>query len=334
MPEQVGRAVDVHAHAMPLPVLRWLADRGLADLTGAERGVVLIDPAVSGVGRGAPIPLAPSMTDPGRRVAELDAAGLSHQAVSLPPFLMASTNPDAAFVTELAHRGTEALLDYCAAAPARLLPLASVPVGTPSGAAAAAGWLGAVRGFAVGSRGAGRDLDDPVNAELWSVLSQAESFVLLHPSAIPDPGRLGAHWFPQLVGYPIETAIATARLAAAGVLEATPLRLCLAHGGGCLPALRPRLDLGWHRKDVARATAAPYGQVFARLYYDTAVFDPVALRRLVEDVGAGQVLLGTDHPFDLAERDPVGFVRSAALAPDAEAAVLHATAARLLRLAG
>ena len=28
-------AVDVHAHAMPLPLLRWLQERGLADLASA-----------------------------------------------------------------------------------------------------------------------------------------------------------------------------------------------------------------------------------------------------------------------------------------------------------
>lgn len=120
------------------------------------------------------------------------------------------------------------------------------------------------------------------------------------------------------------------RLAFSGILERTPLRLCLAHGGGCLPALRGRLDLGWDRKEVAHTTATPPGEMLGRLFYDTAVFGAGLLRGLVEQVGAHHVLLGTDHPFDLAERDPVGFVRSAGLTPEQQQEVLCGNAFRLL----
>ncbi len=325
-------AVDVHAHAMPMAVLQWLAGRGLADLAGVERGVVVLDPMISGVGRGAPLPLARSMYDATVRLAEMDAAGVSHEAVSLPPFLMATMSPDSALVGELLARGTQALIEYCSTDQDRLRPLAGVPVGFATAADTAREVLdsGSVTGIAVGSRGGGTELDDAVNTELWTLLSERETFVLLHPSGVPDPKRLADFWFPQLVGYPMETAVAAARLAFSGVLEAHPLRLCLAHGGGCLPSLRGRLDMGWDRKPVAHTTSAPPRELFDRLYYDTAVFDPAILRRLVEDVGADHVLLGTDHPFDLAERDPIGFVDSAGLDDVARGLILHRTAARLL----
>ncbi len=45
-----GGALDVHAHAMPLPLLERLAGRGLADLGGVPDGIVRLDPRVSGVG--------------------------------------------------------------------------------------------------------------------------------------------------------------------------------------------------------------------------------------------------------------------------------------------
>src|SRR5690349_5861293 len=88
------RVLDVHTHAMPMPLLRWLADRGLADLTGVPEEIVRLDPAVSGVAPDTPVPLAVSQYDPAVRLAEMDAAGVSHHAVSLPPFLFASTAPD------------------------------------------------------------------------------------------------------------------------------------------------------------------------------------------------------------------------------------------------
>lgn len=67
-----------------------------------------------------------------------------------------------------------------------------------------------------------------------------------------------------------------------------------------------------------------------RLFYDTAVFSAVLLRRLVEDVGADHVLLGTDHPFELGDRDPVAAVRALGLDEAGTSAVLRDTAAALI----
>ena len=308
--------IDIHAHAMPMPVLDWLESRGLAELGRIG------DPTISGVGKGAPLPLAPSMTDPTIRLQELDAMGVGRQAVSLPPFLMASMCEDEVLATEVISRGNDALVDYCRTDPERLLGLGSVPVGWPGALDEARRCLDmGMRGIAIGSRGACLDLDASVNDALWAFLSEQGAFVFLHPSGVPDPPRLADFWFPQLVGYPMETAIAAARLAFSGVLERTPLTLCLAHGGGCLPSLRGRLDMGWERKEAAHTTASAPSLLFDR-----------HLRRLVEDVGADHVLLGTDHPFELGERDPVGFVASAHLRPSEERAVLHDNAARLLGL--
>ena len=328
------RAVDVHGHAMPQPVLDWLATSGRADLGGPDPSSVRIDSEVSGVGAGAPIPVAPSMTDPSLRIAELDDLRLDGQAISLPPFLMASRSVDVDLVFELTSRGNDALADYCSLEPTRLLPLGSVPVGWAGAAGEARRCLDVLgmRGIAIGSRGGGLELDDPVNDELWDFLGERRAFVFLHPSASPDPARLADFWFPQLVGYPMETAIAAARLLFSGTLAGRPFALCLAHGGGCLPALRGRLDMGWDRKTQAHTTDTLPSEALRSLYYDTAVYDPVALRRLVEDVGATQVLVGTDHPFDLRELDPVGFVESVGLDEVTTSLILDGNARRLLDL--
>lgn len=328
----MGRTVvDVHAHAMPLTLLEWLADQELADLSRKDERIVVIDPRVSGVGAGAPLPLPESMYDNTVRRAEMEQQGVTHQAISLPPFLMGSTCDDSELVGELVRRGNDALAELVAGDDA-LIGLVGVPLGHPQAADEVHRGLDSLGlgGAAIGSRGAGRDLDDPVNAPVWSLLAEREVFTFLHPSATPEPPRMKDFWFPQLVGYPIETAIATARLAFSGVLEANRFPLCLAHGGGCLPALRGRLDMGWDRKPVAHTTELPPSAIFERLYYDTAVFDPVLLRRLVEDVGAEHVLVGTDYPFDLADRDPVGAVEAVGLSEQERDTVLGGSAARLL----
>jgi aminocarboxymuconate-semialdehyde decarboxylase len=106
--------------------------------------------------------------------------------------------------------------------------------------------------------------------------------------------------------------------------------LCLAHGGGCVPAVRGRLDMGWNRKQVAHTTSVPPSELADRLFYDTATFSTRLLQRLVEDVGVDHVLLGTDHPFELGDTDPVQTVRDLGLDEPSADAILHGTAARLL----
>ena len=333
-PAEEGSALDVHAHAMPMPLLQRLADRGLADLDGMPEGIVRLDPRVSGVGPRAPLPLARSQYDVDMRLSEMDGVGVHRHAVSLPPFLFCSTADDQRFVAQIVAQGNDELATYVADAPDRLLGLGSVPLGWPGAAEEARRALDdlGLAGIAIGSRGGGRDLDDPVNDEVWALLSERRTFVFLHPSGVPDPHRQADFWLPQLVGYPMETALAVARLVFGRVLERFPLHLCLAHGGGCLPALRGRLDMGWERKDVAHTTAIKPSEFTDRLYYDTAVFSQTLLRRLVDDVGAEHVMLGTDHPFELGDRTPLETVRGLGLDHAATRAILWDNAAAALGL--
>jgi aminocarboxymuconate-semialdehyde decarboxylase len=329
-----GGAMDVHAHAMPLPLLERLAGRGLADLSGVADGIVRLDPRVSGVGPLAPLPLARSQYDVDVRVSEMDDIGVRRHAVSMPPFLFCSTADNERFASDIVAAGNDELATYVTDAPDRLLGLGSVPLGWPGAAEEARRALDdlGMAGIAIGSRGGGRDLDDPVNDDLWALLSQRRTFVFLHPSGVPDPQRQSDFWLPQLVGYPMETALSVARLVFGRVLERFPLTLCLAHGGGCLPALRGRLDMGWERKDVARTTAVKPSELTDQLFYDTAVFSTTLLRRLVEDVGVEHVLLGTDHPFELRDTDPLGTVAALGLTRPEARAILWDNAAPLLNL--
>jgi aminocarboxymuconate-semialdehyde decarboxylase len=327
-------ALDVHTHAMPLQLLTWLQGMHLAELM-LDRDVVRLDPLVSGVGPGADLPLARSQYDPQVRLEEMDSLGISHHAVSMPPFLFCSKAQDETLVEHVIRRGNDELRAYVAEAPARLLALGSVPTGWPGAADEARRCLDdlGMAGIAIGTLGAGLDLDDRVNEDLWALLAERRTFVFLHPSGVPDAHRQRDFWLPQLVGYPMETALAVARLTFGGVLERYDLNLCLAHGGGCLPALRGRLDLGWERKAVAHTTTAAPSELIGSLYYDTAVFSTTILRRLIEDVGTDHVLLGSDHPFELADQDPLATVRRLGLDRQAERTIVWNSAATLLGMA-
>ena len=117
-----------------------------------------------------------------------------------------------------------------------------------------------------------------------------------------------------------------------GLLERyARLTVVLPDSGGALPALRGRLRHAHGFQPLARSRLR--GDVDAclrRFLYDAVTHDAVLLRELVEWAGRGQVVLGSDWPFDMGLEDPVGFVRSAGLGAETEPRVLGENAVRIL----
>lgn len=298
--------VDFHQHAMPLPVLEWLADRGYADLSTVSAGHVRIDPSVSGVPAGAPLPLPRSQYDADMRLTELDEMRVARACVSLPPFLIAANHPDASFVEELIAFGNEALVDWCALGGERLIPLPSVPLGLEEYSDDTWTRLGVSgsAGIALGTGGLTAELDDPVHDPIWAMLSRTRQFAFLHPSRSSSPIRHAKYWLTQLVGYPAETALATTRLILSGAMERHDFNMILAHGGGCLSSLGGRLDLGWREKEQTRTVPLPPTAYLNRLYYDSSTFSLETLHHVIALVGPNHVVAGSDWPFDLSDPCP------------------------------
>ena len=66
-----------------------------------------------------------------------------------------------------------------------------------------------------------------------------------------------------------------------------------------------------------------------QLYFDSLVFTPEALRHLVAQVGASQIMIGSDHPIPWQQR-PVDHVFATTTLNDRDkAAILGGNAARL-----
>jgi aminocarboxymuconate-semialdehyde decarboxylase len=154
----------------------------------------------------------------------------------------------------------------------------------------------------------------------WAAAEELGALVFVHPTTRafdwPD------YYLWNTVGNPFETTITAAHMVGAGVLERHgDLRVILAHGGGALPALRGRL----RRAATLQGRADPEPSI-RRFHFDTVTHDPEVLRELAAFAGADRIVLGTDHPFDMGDPDPLATVRAAGLDPEA----LGANAERLI----
>ena len=70
-----------------------------------------------------------------------------------------------------------------------------------------------------------------------------------------------------------------------------------------------------------------------RFYYDTVFYDQDMLHFLIKKVGVNQVMMGTDYPLSMTERDPCALIRgSRALSSEVKEKILWKNAAKLLNI--
>jgi aminocarboxymuconate-semialdehyde decarboxylase len=99
-----------------------------------------------------------------------------------------------------------------------------------------------------------------------------------------------------------DTTIALQHLIFEGTLDRFPgLEVLAAHGGGLLPSYAARRDHAClrvaaelHANITLKKRPSEY---LNQLYCDAMLFTPEGLRHLVAQVGASQIMLGTDHPI-------------------------------------
>lgn len=301
--------IDVHAHVFPRvsrAEARILADDGpwLRDDAGGTGMMMSGDAEYRPVGH--------ELWDPAARIAAMDRTGVDVQAVSSTP-LMFGYDADPARAMDWCDLVNERILEHCRHAPGRLLPLCQVPLqdvelacATVSKAARAGH-----RGVHIGNHVGARDLDEAAG---FLAHCAAESMpVLVHPWDMLGGDRMTRYMLPWLVGMAAETQLGILSLALSGAFERIPesLRICFCHGGGGFAFLLGRADNAWHNRDlVRRDSPRPPSAYTDRFHVDSAVFDPRALRLLLEVMGTDRVMLGTDFPFPLGELEPGATVRA------------------------
>jgi aminocarboxymuconate-semialdehyde decarboxylase len=329
----VTPTIDVHAHVL-LPEV----DRAVADFPGHAAHLALEarrnGPAAVEVNRRVIGELIPRLTRVEARLADMDAAGVDVQIVSpSPSHYHYWADPGLArTVFRLANEGVAA---HCAEAPDRLHGLGIVPLQHPDLLVEAldhALGLG-LRGVMISSFAPGRELSDPAYDPFWAHAADTGAVIFLHPFGCTLDERLDRYYLSNIVGQPVENAVALSHLIFSGVLDRHPnLRLLAAHGGGYLPTYIVRADHGWEVRPDARVCAEPPSAYLRRIWFDSLVYRPEALRALIDAVGVSQVVLGSDHPFDMGVTDPLDRLRAAFPDGDEFDAIRGGNALRLFDL--
>jgi len=302
--------IDVHAHYVPEPCVPEMEVKGS---DGRIQGLRIIQEGgrqIAYTNNAHNIGFdPPQIYSIERRLSEMAAQWVDMQVLSVPPFLF-FYGIDAAQSLELCRKINNGFAQTVNDHPKRFIALANLPMQDPQMAARelerSVRELG-LRGAEICSNVNGKNLDDKSFAPFYAKLQELDVPVFIHPSNILGGQRLSGYHLQNLIGNPTDTAVAVASLIFGGVLKEFPrLKFYLAHGGGSCPFIRGRWEHGWQVRPEARANIdRPPSEYLRLLCFDSLVHSVPALNYLVETVGAARVMMGSDYPFDMGDKNPV-----------------------------
>ncbi|MDJ0948560.1 MAG: amidohydrolase family protein [Alphaproteobacteria bacterium] len=321
--------VDIHSHFFPEDWPDFGARFGGAPWpriahTGPGQAMILL-------GEKPFRPIQAPCWDVPTRLADMDTQGIDLQVISATPVLFAYDRPvDQALY--VAQHFNDAALEMTARSEGRLAALCQVPLQDVDASCRelSRAMRAGHRGVQIGNHVGLTNLDDPGIITFLHHCADEGAAVLVHPWDMMARERMPKYMMAWTVGMPAETQLAIVALILSGGFDRLPrsLRLCFAHGGGSFAFLLGRLENAWHNRDVARGEIdRPPSHYLDRFSVDAAVFDPGALRLLVEVMGPERVMLGSDYPFPLGEQRIGGLVREAKfLSETARAGILGGNA--------
>jgi aminocarboxymuconate-semialdehyde decarboxylase len=297
--------IDLHSHVIPKRIIEAIAAE-------PERLKAKIDG--EGVGRrvihdqGYVYPLFAEFHDPAAKLESMDRMGIDISVISpAPPMFYYWADADLAL--SVAGLVNDGVADMVAANPARLRGMASVPMQHPDAAVAELERIAREYRFKaveIGTSIEGAQIAETRFRVLLRRAAELGVFVFAHPYYVGAKGGLEDYYLTNLIGNPLDTTVMVANLMFSGVLDELPeLNVLLAHGGGFAPYQIGRLVHGHKvRDETRRVSNTDPKALLRRFHFDSLVFEPQALRFLIDLVGADRIAIGTDSPFDMGDRDP------------------------------
>jgi aminocarboxymuconate-semialdehyde decarboxylase len=312
------RVVDIHAHCVMPQVAEVVAGTPLA--RDGFPGNQVLGP---------------------ERIVEMDARGIDIQVLSINQYWWYAAERDLA--ARIVRTHDEGLAAWIAAHPDRFVGLSSIALKYPDLAAEQLDY--AVR--TLGLRGA--SLMGTVNGEFpssakydpfWAKAEELDVPVFMHPTnaegVIPEEVLEGRGDLSNIIGNPLETTAFLSKLIFDGTFDRFPrLKVCGAHGGGYLPSYFARTDVTCEVRNNADClnTKRPRDYLRTQIFADSMVFTDEGLRHLVAEMGASQIVYGTDIPFNWP--DTVDIIVNADFLSDAEKeAILGGNLIVMLKIGG
>jgi aminocarboxymuconate-semialdehyde decarboxylase len=323
-----GLVVDFHAHVVEREVFERSWMHNVASSFGAN------GPAKPGSRQDQ---LHQKLLDPTVHLEDMDRLGVDVSVLSHSTIVAGGQWADANTDLELNQRANDHIAELVRAHPDRFVGSFSLPLqdlglslGEFERCVEELG-LGVVN-LPAAARGV--YLGHPRFFPFWEMVAGRRLVAFIHPDGVTDP------WFQEYslwnsVGQPVEEAKVMSSLIYEGVFDHWPdVRIVMAHGGGYLPHYCGRHDRNFtNRPETARNISAKPSEYLARFYYDTCVYVPHVLDELVDLVGPGRIVIGSDWP--MGGIDPVAFIDQARNVGAEEAAqVKGGNAATLLEEAG
>lgn len=305
--------VDLHCHIMVPAIERLVA--ALPEKAEEMRQLEIATGAASTEhNRRVMLPMAgPKLTNLQTRLQDMDAMGVDLQVISpTPTQYYYWTNRDLA--AALVKEQNEAIAATCAQHPDRLVGLGNVSLQHPALAAEQVQYLVrelGLKGVEISSSVNGASLGGDSLRQFWQKAHELKCVVFIHPFGTTMGPRLDHFYLSNFVGQPLETAIALSELIFSGTLDRChQVKIVAAHGGGYLPTYIGRSDHGFKVRPEAAGCAKPPHEYLKGIWFDSVVYDGMALRHLIDRVGLKQVVIGTDYPFDMGHYAPHDLIGS------------------------
>ncbi len=279
--------------------------------------------------------IVPGHRDIDFRVNVLDEAGVDRQVITFTAPGTAIESPERA--AELATVVNDGLATARDRHPDRFTALAHLPLTNPE---AALRELNRVLdlgfpGVMLYSNANGVPLADERFLPIYERIDEAGAVIYIHPTYPVGVEAMEEYMLMPLVGFLMDTTLATAHLIYAGVPERFPrIRWVLCHTGGAIPFLAERLDRGFEAFPQCRANISRLPSDYLRdFYYDTVNFDPACLKLALDFAGAGRVIAGSDYPHMIGSLSKMkSSIASLGLSAEDEERVTAGNARELLGL--
>ena len=168
---------------------------------------------------------------------------------------------------------------------------------------------------------------------VWEVANELAAVIHIHPTSPVGVEAMQDFWLMPLVGFPLDTTLAAAKIVFSGVASRFPrIKWVLGHLGGAIPYLVERLDRGFHAFKECRANIdQPPSAYLKKFYYDSVNFDDRALQLAIDFAGADHILAGSDYPHQIGSlKKMLDSIAELQISESDRNAILGGNAAKLL----